>query len=116
MGDDFLNGGAGQDSLLGGDGNDILIGGLGRDSLRGNSGNDLFIFTTGQGKDTIFDYEDGVDTLGLTEGLSFGQLEITQIGDDTRIRVRGTNDVLAILNNVDSSLISSEDFITVTTI
>ncbi len=116
LGDDLLNGGAGQDSLLGGDGNDTLIGGIGQDSLLGNSGNDLFVLTTGQGKDTIIDYEDGVDTFGLTEGLSFGQLEITQIGGDTRIRIDATNDVLAILNNVDSSLIGAEDFTFVTTI
>ncbi len=114
--DDLLNGGAGKDSLLGGDGNDTLIGGIGQDTLRGNGGSDQFVLTTGQGRDTIIDYVDGVDTLGLAEGLTFGQLEITQIGQDTRIRVDGTNDVLAILNGVDSSLIGSEDFIAVTTI
>ncbi|MDJ0674951.1 MAG: hypothetical protein QNJ36_06160 [Calothrix sp. MO_167.B42] len=112
--DDLLNGGAGQDNLLGGAGNDTLIGGLGQDILRGNGGIDQFVLVTGQGRDTIVDYEDGVDTLGLTDGLSFGQLEITQVGSDTRIRVDATNDVLAILNGVDSSLIGAEDFVEVT--
>ncbi len=114
--DDLLNGGAGRDSLLGGAGNDTLIGGIGQDTLQGDGGSDQFVLTTGQGRDTIIDYVDGVDTLGLAEGLTFGQLEITQIGQDTRIRVDATNDVLAILNGVDSSLIGSEDFIAVTTI
>jgi Ca2+-binding RTX toxin-like protein len=36
-------GGAGNDTLAGGDGADVLIGGLGVDSLTGGSGNDLLI-------------------------------------------------------------------------
>ena len=114
-GNDIINGGKGWDILLGGVGNDTLIGGLGLDILLGDGGSDQFVLTTGRGRDIIFDYEDGVDTFGLIDGLSFGQLEITQVGSDTRIRVDGTNDVIAILNNVDSSLIGAEDFMATTT-
>lgn len=113
-GDDTINGGKGWDILLGGVGNDTLIGGLGLDILLGDGGSDQFVLTTGRGRDIIVDYEDGVDTFGLVDGLSFGQLEITQVGSDTRIRVDGANDVLAILNNVDRSLIGAEDFVEVT--
>lgn len=42
-GDDVLIGGSGSDSLFGGGGRDLLIGGIGADSLNGNAGDDLLI-------------------------------------------------------------------------
>ncbi|MBD3879540.1 MAG: hypothetical protein SR1Q5_07645 [Quinella sp. 1Q5] len=66
---DRLFGGAGNDSISGGTGNDSLTGGTGNDSLWGNSGADKFIYSSGDGKDIIFGFEDG-DTLTL-DGLDF---------------------------------------------
>lgn len=42
-GNDYLNGGEGEDLLIGGGGNDIRIGGEDKDTLYGGSGNDLLI-------------------------------------------------------------------------
>jgi large repetitive protein len=56
LGDDVLMGGAGDDMLFGGDGNDTLMGGDGNDVLIGGKGNDTL--TGGEGED-IFKWEAG---------------------------------------------------------
>ena len=64
-GKDALLGGAGNDKLYGGDEDDTLIGGLGNDSLWGGDGSDTFIYAEGDGKDTIFDFDE-YDMLQIT--------------------------------------------------
>jgi len=44
--------------------------------LIGGSGNDIFVLKSGQGFDIIADFTVGQDLMGLSGGLSFGQLEI----------------------------------------
>ena len=58
-GNDRLHGEGGKDKIYGGAGNDSLWGGAGNDSLWGGDGKDTFIYTAGEGTDTIFDYEKG---------------------------------------------------------
>jgi len=67
-GDNHLSGLAGNDVIIGGEGNDWLYGGLGADSLTGGLGADSFVFDvleTGKIKDTIKDFEHGIDHLVL---------------------------------------------------
>jgi trimeric autotransporter adhesin len=52
-GNDRLNGDDGNDVLDGGKGNDTLIGGAGDDTLVGQGGNDVYVFSAGDGNDTI---------------------------------------------------------------
>jgi Ca2+-binding RTX toxin-like protein len=52
-GDNLLDGGAGQDTLYGGAGHDTLIGGTGNDLLYGGRGNDSYLFSQGDGVDSI---------------------------------------------------------------
>ena len=65
-GDDILNGGAGFDTLRGGAGDDILNGNGGRDKLWGGLGADTFVFASGNGKDTVKDFQAGEDSIDLT--------------------------------------------------
>jgi hypothetical protein len=60
LGNDSLWGGEGMDYLHGGDGDDVLIGNQGNDYLSGQGGNDILI--GGQGMD-VFDGGAGTDTL-----------------------------------------------------
>jgi hypothetical protein len=60
-GNDDLNGGAGNDTLFGEDGNDTLNGSTGDDILLGMGGADTFVFASGDGNDTIADFEHGTD-------------------------------------------------------
>ncbi len=64
IGNDKLNGGSGNDKIFGGKGNDTLFGGAGNDSLWGDAGADIFIYSSGDGKDIIFGFDDK-DTLTL---------------------------------------------------
>jgi Ca2+-binding RTX toxin-like protein len=58
-GNDNLQGGAGNDTLWGEDGDDVLTGDAGNDLLIGGAGNDTFVFTAGDGTDTIADFAAG---------------------------------------------------------
>ena len=48
-----IEGRGGDDRLVGGDGDDTLIGGRGDDRLQGDGGRDTFVFSRGDGDDTI---------------------------------------------------------------
>ncbi|MFH1496020.1 MAG: hypothetical protein ABIG70_14645, partial [Pseudomonadota bacterium] len=72
-GADTLKGGSGQDTLYGGSGNDILEGGTGDDNLYGGAGHDTYIWNEG----------DGVDHITDSDGQ--GHIEIRQADGSTRI-------------------------------
>ncbi|MFM7344878.1 MAG: calcium-binding protein, partial [Tagaea sp.] len=83
-GNDYFKGGAGSDTVDGGTGHDWLDGGAGDDRLTGGEGWDRFIFASGSGRDTIADFEDGIDVVDLSgyrgakgEGLSFADLKVS---------------------------------------
>ncbi len=118
-GDDLLDGGEGDDYLKGGLGNDTLYGGVGSDRLRGSEDNDLFVLTFGDTGNTIFDYVDGSDKLGLeissftnntAQAIFENELTITPNGSNVEIYANSGNDLLASLSNVDALDISAEDF------
>ena len=107
-GNDTLYGGGGTDYLSGGNGNDLLYGGLGSDFLTGNNGNDIFAFAAGEGTDTITDFSDGNDLIGLSGGLSFGQLSFS----GNNILVTSTNEILATLTGINTTTLTAADFVT----
>ena len=55
-GNDYLVGGEGNDNIYGENGNDYLEGGKGNDYLEGGYGNDTYVYSKGDGNDTIYDY------------------------------------------------------------
>ncbi|MEZ2341993.1 FG-GAP-like repeat-containing protein, partial [Microcoleus sp.] len=109
-GADFIDGGKGNDALLGGKGDDILDGDLGNDSLIGGSGNDIFVLKSGQGFDIIGDFTVGQDLIGLSGGLSFGQLGITQNTQGTLIKNVLTGEELGVMIGVSANVITSANF------
>ena len=60
-------GDAGDDFLHGGNDDDNLHGGKGSDRLYGQRGQDTFVLVSGEGLDTIADFEDGTDLIGLVD-------------------------------------------------
>ncbi|MDC0564999.1 hypothetical protein OAO56_01810, partial [Amylibacter sp.] len=118
-GNDTLFGNAGNDWLRGRDGDDQIDGGTGSDTIITDSGSDKIILRAGDGgdelsdADIITDFTDGSDDFGLTNGLSFGDLTITQgsgdYANDTIIKYG--SEYLAILQNIDDfSLLTEADF------
>lgn len=63
--DDQLIGGLGNDSLSGGAGSDILADGGGSDRMQGGGGADIFVLAADGKRDTITDFEAGIDRLDL---------------------------------------------------
>jgi Ca2+-binding RTX toxin-like protein len=57
-----LNGGAGDDTLIGSQGNDLVNGGTGNDVALLGAGNDTFVWNPGDGSDTV-EGQAGVDAL-----------------------------------------------------
>ena len=110
-GNDQLYGEDGDDKLWGDDGDDQLWGDGGDDTLRGGKGSDTFVLGIGQGTDTIRDFRMVDDFMGLSGQLTFGQLSMTQDGDNTLIRYQ--DQTLAILIDVNASTLTPESFIVV---
>jgi Ca2+-binding RTX toxin-like protein len=54
-GNDTLHGNNGDDRLNGGAGNDTLYGSTGNDRLEGGAGDDVYVFSQGDGQDTVLD-------------------------------------------------------------
>lgn len=113
-GNDMLDGGTGNDTLLGMNGNDTLMGGAGNDILTGGRGADYFVLAFGADTDTVTDYKDNEDKLGLSRGLAFNQLRITQgtgaNAENTLIQLNSSNELLTILTGVQANVITSRDF------
>ena len=106
-GDDLLFGGRDNDIVTGGAGNDVIRGDLEDDLLVGGAGSDRFEFRPGDGTDIIADFTDGIDIIGLIEGLTFEELAIVQIGNDTQITATG---LVVTLPGVDAGAIDAADF------
>ena len=86
-GNDTLWGESGNDRLNGGDGNDVLFGGQGTDYLVGGKGADTYVFSLGEGKDTI------TDNVGEHNALQFGQnISVNDLHIDAITDVRGNID------------------------
>lgn len=109
-GKDTLLGNGGNDTLIGGNGVDILNGGAGNDTLNGGNGNDIFVLA-GNGTDTIQDFAPGQDQIGLSGGLSFGQLSFADVNGSAAIRLGA--DTLALLVGVTANQLVSSSFVTV---
>jgi Ca2+-binding RTX toxin-like protein len=74
-GNDRIEGGTKNDTLFGDDGADVLIGGSGYDKMTGGEGADRFYLNgTGDGVDTIFDFQHDVDKLVLSNTLGINSL------------------------------------------
>jgi Ca2+-binding RTX toxin-like protein len=112
-GNDQLFGEDGDDQLWGDDGDDLLWGGKGNDTLTGDNksggkGSDIFVLAAGENTDTITDFQKGIDKIGLYGNIGFSDLTMT--GNQIKLG----NEVLAILNKVDTESLGEDSFVTVT--
>ncbi|WP_439888761.1 calcium-binding protein [Pseudomonas sp. MBLB4123] len=88
-GNDYLDGEAGDDTVYGGAGNDQLMGGVGNDLLSGGTGDDKYVYTLGDGVDTIDNTGGGNDGVFFSGGIDEERLTFTRDGDDLLILVDG---------------------------
>jgi len=108
-GNDRLWGGAGDDRLLGRAGQDWLQGGEGDDQLTGGGGRDRYVFAEDHGDDSITDFNPDQDRIQLDiPGLSFDNLRIEALGEDTLI---DTGEGTILLQGVDAEDIGPGHFL-----
>ena len=103
-GNDTLWGESGNDRLNGGDSNDVLFGGQGTDYLVGGKGADTYVFSLGEGKDTITDNVGEHNALQFGQNISVNDLHIDAITDvrgniDWKITIKGSEGDSITINN-----------------
>ena len=77
----LIKGGAGNDTITGGAGNDTLVGGAGNDTLNGGAGNNVFLVNQGDGFDS-FAGGGGTDTVEAdSNNVTIGILGLSGIDD-----------------------------------
>ena len=116
--DDNLYGGAGDDLLIGTIGDNILDGGTGADVIYSGSGSDTIVLRVGDGgstlaaADTIADFTDGTDLIGLDNGLAFGDLNIQQGTDSysNHTIIKAGSEYLAVVENMTASNLTESSF------
>ncbi len=104
-GSDMIRAGAGDDIVYGGSGNDMMVGG---------EGSDIFMIAPDSGIDIIFDFEDGIDFIGLSDGLTFDDLMVVQPPnnpDNTIVGFDSSN--FAVLRNFNVGDFTEADVVTV---
>src|SRR4051794_19833640 len=77
-GDDVIVGSAAVDTVHGGPGNDRLTGFRGNETIEGQDGNDVMIWNNGDGKD-IDEGGDGVDETLITTGAAADQMKVSPL-------------------------------------
>ena len=105
---DNLTGGAGNDTLEGGDGSDTLTGGAGNDILEGGEGADTFVYSAGDGNDTITDYTVGEDLITITSG-NISKTELVDNGKQVKDLKFTIGDGSITVKDVGTKSISLED-------
>ncbi|MDQ1919813.1 calcium-binding protein [Massilia pseudoviolaceinigra] len=87
--DDWIDGGAGNDTLSGLGGKDVLHGGAGDDLLEGGAGADVYLYEKGDGHEIIHDHDAGdqtIDTLRVGAGFTPGATQARRVGSDLVLR------------------------------
>ena len=101
-----ISGDAGNDTLYGRAGNDTLTGGTGNDTLSGDGNDDTYVFSLGDGQDTIKEWGSnswgGSDKIQFGAGITAADLVVTEGtgGNDLIISIAATTDKVTIFNGI----------------
>jgi len=89
----------------------LINGGTGNDTIWLAGGNDVVVIAKGDGVDTVNNFQLGQTQIGLSSGLSFSDLAITQGNGATLISAG--DQLLASLSWVQASSINASSFVSV---
>ena len=76
----------------------------------GGEGTDTFVLAAGEGANILLDFTSGEDLIGLSDGLSFGQLYRVQDGSNTVIGTYA-GEVLAVALNANAEQFTESAFV-----
>ena len=109
-----LIGSAYADKLTGNTGVNRIDGGKGNDMLTGGAGADDFVFAKGYGKDTITDFQNGIDDIDL-RSYKFSPSKVLsmakQVGTDVHITLSSKDGDSIILKNFQKASLDASDFL-----
>ncbi|MEW6493147.1 MAG: choice-of-anchor I family protein [Cyanobacteriota bacterium] len=112
-GNNTIRGGAGNDIIYSGSGCDRIDAGPGNDTIWLGGGQDIVVLAQGNGVDTINNFQLSQTKLGLSGGLVFNDLAITQVTGATLIEIAATGEDLTSLSWVQASSINANSFVIV---
>ena len=102
-GNDELSGNEGDDTLYADEGDDLLQGNEGNDYLNGDDGSYTYLYSKGDGHDTIYDWSSqGTDTLSLIDILP-EEVTISREGTDLHLLFKDADDSITITDYFQSS-------------
>ena len=110
-GDNILRGLSSDDILAGGSGRDTLYGGDGADTLYGGEGADIFVLSYDYTADIVKDFVNGIDKIGLDDTLTFEGLTISNADGHTSIADKYDGTVYMIVETIDATDITEDDFV-----
>lgn len=110
-GNNTIYGDFGNDTIYSGSGNDRIDGGMGNDTLWLGGGQDIVVTARGFGVDTINNFQVAQTRIGLSGGLSFNDLRITQETGATLVEVATSGEDLARLSWVQASSLNANSFV-----
>ena len=97
-GNDSLYGGEGRDTLYGGEGDDFLAGGRGDDDLNGSTGSNRYLFSQGDGHDTIYDAYESLLTI-FVSGLPLNEIVFRRNSNNLEVSFPNSPDDLLTLRD-----------------
>ncbi|MCA1364980.1 calcium-binding protein, partial [Bradyrhizobium sp. IC4059] len=106
LNNDLLIGTSGADTLSGLNGTDTLTGGQGNDSLDGGGSADTYVYSAGDGNDTITDaasYDSNVDKLLLGASLVASDTRVGRIGNDVILAFAGAGGSIRLIGEANGS-------------
>ena len=120
--DNTLYGGAGNDAISAGDGDDIIYCGTGNDTLTGGLGADEFRFYSGDGSNTITDFDVAKDTCSFyqrsgdkiaAENITLSKNNLGEVKysltDGTNVTLKGILEIPEVKTFTLSSAVSTRD-------
>lgn len=107
---DLLVGDAGANRICGMGGADELRSGAGADLLSGGQGADTFVFLVGDGRDTVRDFQDNMDSLRITTMAGVSMANAAQVGADV-VFTLGAGDLVTVLNTTLAALANDVIFL-----
>lgn len=88
----------------------VALFGYSPNPVTGNGVGGRYVLANDGETTTVTDFEDGLDYFTLEGGLSFGQLNIVQVEQNTQINPIDTGEVLAELTGISAEQITEVDF------
>jgi Ca2+-binding RTX toxin-like protein len=104
-GDDTIRGGPGNDQIFGGGGDDVLVGGQGNDTVSGDGGADTFAWNPGDGSDAI-DGGAGQDLLQFNGSNAAETMRVAAV-DGHAVLVRDIASIRMDFDNVEAVAIKA---------